>query len=197
FFPEEDLLTLNKEGTMLPSHCDMNRTPGVDLTTGSLGQGFSGAVGMALGLKYQKSKSTVYAILGDGECNEGQIWEAALFASTKKLENLIAFVDANKKQLDGYTYEICDLGNIRQKFEDFGFYAQEVDGHDVLAIRDAIHSAQNITDRPSMIVLDTIKGKDCCFGGEYYNHFIRFSEDDYQEAVKQLDQKIADLKRGA
>lgn len=193
YFPEEELETLNKEGTRLPSHCDRNRTPGIDMTTGSLGQGVSCAVGVAWGMQYQKKPNYVYTILGDGECDEGQVWEAALFAATKKLGHLIGFVDYNKKQLDGYTKDICDLGDIRQKFEDFGWHSVEVDGHDIPAIVEAIENAKKVTDKPSMIVLNTIKGKDCCFADTYYNHFVRFPQEDYEAAVKELDAKIAKL----
>ncbi len=193
YFPEDELDTLNKEGTRLPSHCDRNRTPGIDMTTGSLGQGVSAAVGIAWGMQYQKKPNYVYTILGDGECDEGQVWEAALFAATKKLGHLIGFVDYNKKQLDGYTKDICDLGDMRQKFEDFGWHAQEVDGHDITAIVDAINKAKEVTDKPSMIVLNTIKGKDCCFADTFYNHFVRFPESDYEAAIKALDEKIAKL----
>ena len=193
YFPEDELDTLNKEGTRLPSHCDRNRTPGIDMTTGSLGKGVSAAVGIAWGMQYQKKPNYVYTILGDGECDEGQVWEAALFAATKKLGHLIGFVDYNKKQLDGYTKDICDLGDMRQKFEDFGWHAQEVDGHDITAIVDAINKAKEVTDKPSMIVLNTIKGKDCCFADTFYNHFVRFPESDYEAAIKALDEKIAKL----
>ena len=189
YFPEDELDTLNKEGTRLPSHCDRNRTPGIDMTTGSLGQGVSAAVGIAWGMQYQKKPNYVYTILGDGECDEGQVWEAALFAATKKLGHLIGFVDYNKKQLDGYTKDICDLGDLRQKFEDFGWHSQEVDGHDIPAIVEA----KKVADKPSMIVLNTIKGKDCCFADTFYNHFVRFPEEDYEAAIKELDAKIAKL----
>lgn len=193
YFPEDELETLNKEGTRLPSHCDRNRTPGIDMTTGSLGQGVSAAVGIAWGMQYQKKPNYVYTILGDGECDEGQVWEAALFAATKKLGHLIGFVDYNKKQLDGYTKDICDLGDLRQKFEDFGWHSQEVDGHDIPAIVAAIEEAKKVADKPSMIVLNTIKGKDCCFADTFYNHFVRFPEEDYEAAIKELDAKIAKL----
>ena len=193
YFPENELDTLNKEGTRLPSHCDRNRTPGIDMTTGSLGQGVSAAVGIAWGMQYQKKPNYVYTILGDGECDEGQVWEAALFAATKKLGHLIGFVDYNKKQLDGYTKDICDLGDLRQKFEDFGWHSQEVDGHDIPAIVAAIEEAKKVADKPSMIVLNTIKGKDCCFADTFYNHFVRFPEEDYEAAIKELDAKIAKL----
>ena len=193
YFPEDELDTLNKEGPPLPSPCDRTRTPVIDMTTGSLGQGVSAAVGIAWGMQYQKKPNYVYTILGDGECDEGQVWEAALFAATKKLGHLIGFVDYNKKQLDGYTKDICDLGDLRQKFEDFGWHSQEVDGHDIPAIVAAIEEAKKVADKPSMIVLNTIKGKDCCFADTFYNHFVRFPEEDYEAAIKELDAKIAKL----
>ena len=196
YFPMEELETLNKEGTRLPSHCDRLHTPGIDMTTGSLGQGVSCAVGVAWGLKCQKKDNRVYTILGDGECDEGQVWEAALFAATKKLSNLTAFVDYNKKQLDGWTKDICDLGDLRAKFETFGWNALEVDGHDVTAIAEAIEQAKQCTDKPTMIVLNTVKGQDCCFAEEmFYNHFIRFSQEDYESAIAWLDNKIAMLEQ--
>ena len=190
YFPEDELETLNKEGTRLPSHCDRNRTPGIDMTTGSLGSVSVRccAVGAAWGMQYKKMPNYVYAIVGDGECDEGQVWEAALFAATKKLGHLIAFVDQNQKQLDGFTKDICDIGDVRRKFEDFGWHAQEVNGH-------AIEEAKRVTDRPSMIVLHTVKGQDCSFADMYYNHFIRFSQEEYEAAIKWLDEKIAVLER--
>ena len=196
YFPEDELETLNKEGTRLPSHCDRLHTPGIDMTTGSLGQGVSCAVGVAWGLKAQGKPNRVYTILGDGECDEGQVWEAALFASTKKLSNLTAFVDFNKKQLDGWTKDICDLGDLRAKFETFGWNSIEVDGHDVTAIAEAIEQSKECTDKPTMIILNTVKGKDCCFAEEmFFNHFIRFSQEDYESAIKWLDNKIATLEQ--
>lgn len=196
YFPMEELETLNQEGTRLPSHCDRLKTPGIDMTTGSLGQGISCAVGAAWALNYQKKPNRVYTILGDGECDEGQVWEAALFACTKKLSNLTAFVDFNKKQLDGCTKDICDLGDLRAKFEAFGWNALQVNGHDVAAIAAVIEEAKVCTDKPTMVVLDTVKGKDCSFAEEMVlNHFIRFSQEDYESAVQWLDKKIATLEQ--
>ncbi len=196
YFPMAELETLNQEGTRLPSHCDRLKTPGIDMTTGSLGQGISCAVGAAWALNYQKKPNRVYTILGDGECDEGQVWEAALFACTKKLSNLTAFVDFNKKQLDGCTKDICDLGDLRAKFEAFGWNALQVDGHDVTAIAAAIEAAKVCTDKPTMVVLDTVKGKDCSFAEEMVlNHFIRFSQEDYESAVQWLDKKIVTLEQ--
>lgn len=160
FFPAGQLATLNAPRTDLPSHCDRNRTAGIDMTTGSLGQGASTAAGVAMGLKLDGKDNKVYLILGDGELDEGQVWEMALFASTKKLANLIAFVDFNKLQLDGRTDtdDVCNLGDIPAKFTAFGWYAQRVDGHDAAAIDGAIERAKANRERPSVIVLDTIKG---------------------------------------
>ncbi len=158
YFPMEMLLTLNQLGTNLPSHCDMNRTPGIDMTTGSLGQGASTAMGIACGNRLKGYDNYTYLILGDGEINEGQVWEAALFANARKLSHVIAFVDRNRLQLDGPTDDICPLLDIAAKFESFGWYGQSVDGHDVEAIARAINNAK-AQDKPSVIVLNTIKGK--------------------------------------
>ncbi|MDR2965522.1 MAG: transketolase, partial [Treponema sp.] len=163
FFPMDWLKTLNKGGTSLPSHCDRNKTPGIDMTTGSLGQGFSAAIGIALGLRIDKKSSVVYTIIGDGESNEGQVWEGALFAGHQKLSNLIAFTDYNKQQLDSYTKDIIDLGDLSAKWTQFGWFTQEVDGHDITALDAAIEKALAQKDKPSMIVMNTIKGKGCFF----------------------------------
>ena len=158
YFPMEMLLTLNQLGTNLPSHCDMNRTPGIDMTTGSLGQGSSTAMGIACGNRLKGLDNYTYLILGDGEINEGQVWEAALFANAKKLDHVIAFVDYNKLQLDDFTDKVCPLLDIAAKFESFGWYGQDIDGHDVEAIAKAIDNAKK-SGKPSVIVLNTIKGK--------------------------------------
>lgn len=194
FFPQSWIPTVNQPGTRLPSHCDKNRVPGVDMTTGSLGQGMSTALGLAWGLRYQRNNAQVYLILGDGECDEGQVWEGALFASTQKLDNVIAFIDRNEKQLDGYTKDICDVGDLRAKFADFGWYAQEVDGHNMEAMCDAVENAKARTGQPSMIVLHTIKGKDCPFAeGVFYNHHMTMSAEQIEQAQQFLDQKIMRL----
>lgn len=192
FFPMEWLMTLNKPGTRLPSHCDKNLTPGIDMTTGSLGQGASTAAGLALALKYDKSGSRVYLILGDGECNEGQVWEMALFAAHKKLGNLIAFVDYNHKQLDGSTDEILNLGDIGAKFASFDWFVQTIDGSDPDLVVAAVKKAQaEQKDRPSMIVLNTIKGAGvpACEAIEY-NHHIVCGPQMADEAIAMLDEMI-------
>lgn len=194
FFPMEELLTLNKPGTHLPSHCDRNLTPGIDMTTGSLGQGASLAVGVALGHKMDGRDNFTYLIVGDGEIQEGQVWEAALFAAQKKLDHLITFVDYNKKQLDGYTKDINDVGDIKSKFESFGWYGQEIDGSNVAEIIKAIENAKQHKDKPSVIVLHTIKGKGWDFAEkELSNHHMNVSRDQMEEALTVLNAQLEGL----
>lgn len=160
FFNQEFLHSLNANGTRLPSHPDKNLTPGVDMTTGSLGQGVSVATGIAYAQVIEKSDHFTYTIVGDGELNEGQCWEAFQFAAHQKLSNLFVFVDDNKKQLDGLTEEICQPGDYVQKFEAFGFEAVRVDGSSILAIYDTILALKlSNSSKPKCIVLDTIKGQ--------------------------------------
>ena len=187
YFPKDWLTTLNKGGTSLPSHCDRNKTPGIDMTTGSLGQGFSAAIGIALGLKMDKKTSTVYTIIGDGESNEGQVWEGALFAGFHKVSNLIAFTDYNKQQLDGFTKDILDLGDLAAKWKTFGWFIQEVDGHDIAALDAAIEKALAEKEKPSMIIMHTIKGKGCNFAeGVEKNHSMAFDMEKAREAIATL-----------
>lgn len=192
YFPMEELRTLNKPKTNLPSHCDRNRTLGIDMTTGSLGQGISTAIGIALGNKLDKRNSSTYLILGDGECDEGQIWEGTLFAAHHKVSNLIAFVDYNKQQLDGYTKDVNDLGNIAEKFSCFGWYSQDIDGADVTQISEAIQNAKKEKDRPSVIILNTMKGKGCSFAeNSLNNHHITVSNEQADEAICVLEKTLA------
>lgn len=157
FFPYEDLKTLNQPGTYLPSHCDKNKTPGVDMTTGSLGQGTSAAVGIALGDRLKGRDSRTYLLVGDGESDEGQVWEAAMFTAAKKITNLIWLVDDNKKQLDGYTQDVLPIFDLEAKFAAFGFDARRVDSNDIAQVYDALTAP--IGDKPRAIILDTVKGK--------------------------------------
>ena len=189
FFPKEWLSTLNKGGTKLPSHCDRNLTPGIDMTTGSLGQGFSAAIGIALGLRIDKKTSAVYTIIGDGESNEGQIWEGAMFAAAQKLSNIVGFSDYNRQQLDGYTKDIIELGDLTAKWASFGWFTQEVDGHDMVALDAAIEKALAQKEKPSMIVMNTIKGKGCSFAeGIEKNHSMTFDLNKAREAIAALEQ---------
>ncbi len=194
FFPLEQLMTLNQLGTNLPSHCDMNRTPGIDMTTGSLGQGASSAAGIACGNRIKGLANYTYLITGDGESEEGQIWEAALFAAQHKLTHLIAFVDYNKAQIDGSIAEVCDLGDMAAKYTQFGWYAQCVNGHDVAAIWDAIERAKAQSDRPSVIVLDTIKGHGVSFvAGKISSHNMTLSPEQTADAIAELDLQLQQL----
>lgn len=187
FFPEKWLHTLNKGGTNLPSHCDMNRTPGIDMTTGSLGQGISAAIGIALSMRLDKIDKNVFLLIGDGESDEGQIWEGALAAPQFKLNKLIAFTDYNKMQIDGYTRDVMDLGQLEKKWEAFGWFVQRIDGHDFASLSTAIDAAKQQTERPSMIVCDTVKGKGCSFAeGVISNHNMAFTYEQAQEAIALL-----------
>lgn len=191
FMPLSELDTLNRPHTNLPSHADRLRTPGVDMTCGSLGQGASTAAGVALGMKMNQMPNYVYLILGDGELDEGQVWEMALFASTKKLSHLIAFVDNNKLQLDGPTDDICALGDIEAKFREFGWYAQTVNGHDVEAIYQAIENAKAQEEKPSMIVLDTIKGNGWSkAANQVGSHSRGLTAEELQEALAEMQAAI-------
>lgn len=159
FFPMDELKSINRFGTRLPSHCDMNRTPGIDMTTGSLGQGASTAAGIALADKIKGRSCRTFLILGDGECNEGQVWEMAMFAAQQKLDHLIAFIDRNCQQLDGLTDDVCRIGDLAEIFRSFGWSTISIDGHDIEAIYSAIEAAHAVSDVPSMIILNTVKGK--------------------------------------
>ena len=163
YYPLEDAYTLNKPHTRFPSHTDRLLTPGVDLTTGSLGQGVSAAMGAALGNKIDGRNSRVFVVVGDGEADEGQVWEAFHFAYAHKLDNVVVFVDKNGYQLDGATDDILPHGNLAEKCAAFGLDTQEIDGHDVTAIYNAIQKALSTKGVPSCIVLDTIKGKGATF----------------------------------
>lgn len=192
FFPYEDLKTLNQPGTMLPSHCDRSKTPGVDMTTGSLGQGTSLAAGMALGDKLKGRDCTTYLLVGDGESNEGQVWEAAMFTAAKKLTNLVWLIDDNKKQLDGYTADILPLFDLRAKFEAFGFDAVRVDGNDVAQLHAALTAPVGAC--PRAIILDTVKGKGIKEVEETMaNHSMNLTQAQCEPWLAQLRAQLAAL----
>ena len=191
YFPKEKLLTLNQGGTDLPSHCDMNRTPGVDMTTGSLGQGFSCAVGAALGSKLEKDGATVYALVGDGESQEGQIWEAAMFAAAKKLDNLIAFTDYNKLQIDDTVAKVNDIAPLADKWAAFGWKVIDVeDGNDLELVSDAVQAARanRGSGRPTMVILNTKKGCGVKWIEELgtANHNCPLSEEQAEAAILKI-----------
>ena len=161
YFDRKELLTLNEGGTNLPSHCDMNRTVGIDMTTGSLGQGFSCAVGVALGSKLEEDGALIYTLIGDGESQEGQIWEAAMFAAAKGLDNLIAFTDYNKLQIDDLVAKVNDVAPLAEKWVAFGWNVIEVeDGNDVDQVSEAVrHAKLGVgSGKPTMVILNTLKG---------------------------------------
>jgi len=191
YFPKEILLQLNQGGGCLPSHCDMHKTIGIDMTTGSLGQGMSTAIGLALGSRLNNIDNFTYLILGDGECNEGQVWEGAMFAAHHKLDKLITFVDWNKQQLDGFTKDILDMGDLGEKFKAFGWHTQTVAGHDPGIIKSAITDAKSYRDAPSAIILDTIKGYGCNFAeGIAGNHHMNFSKEEMEKAIDDASEKL-------
>lgn len=163
FFPVEDLITLRKVGSYLQGHPDMKHIPGVDMSSGSLGQGISAAVGMALSAKLSNDDYRVYTLLGDGEIQEGQVWEAAMLASHRKLDNLVVIVDNNGLQIDGAIDEVCSPYPIDKKFEAFNFHVINVDGHDFDALDAAFKEAREIKGQPTAIVAKTIKGKNVSF----------------------------------
>ncbi|MEE1314201.1 MAG: transketolase [Faecalimonas sp.] len=163
YFPVEDLLSLRHTGSYLQGHPDMKHIPGVDMSSGSLGQGVSVAVGMALAGKLGEENYRVYALTGDGELQEGQIWEAAMFAGAHKLDNLCLIVDNNGLQIDGKIEEVCNPYPLGEKFEAFGFHVMEIDGHDFDAIRAAFDKARVIKGMPSVIIAKTTKGKGISF----------------------------------
>lgn len=192
FFDKEWLYTLNDGGTLLPSHPDRTKTPGVDMTTGSLGQGTSAAAGIATGFKLKKSNQYVYLIVGDGELNEGQCWEAFQYIAAKKLNNCIVIIDENKKQLDGTCEEVLNPYSIPDKMEAFGFHVQYVAGNDETKIDQAIEVAKGVKDSAVCIVLDTIKGQGVPFFEEMKeNHSVKFNSDAVLEAnhnaIKELE----------
>ena len=164
YFPREELSTLRKLGSRLQGHPDSSLVPGVEVSTGSLGQGLSIAAGMAAGLKLAGKPQRVFCLLGDGECEEGQVWEAAMWAAHENLDNLVAIVDRNHLQIDGDTADVCDPGDMCAKFSAFGWEASQVDGHDIDALIKALNAAKRAADgRPHVLVANTIKGRGVSF----------------------------------
>ncbi len=196
YFPMEWMMTINQPGTHLPSHCDRLLTPGIDMTTGSLGQGASSAVGIAYGNRLSGKDSFTYLILGDGEIQEGQVWEAMSFIAQHKLNHLITFVDYNKKQLDDYVSVINNFSNIDERMRSFGLNSWMINGHDVEAIDNAIEQAMK-SETPCCIVLDTVKGKGCFAEDIFANHHIPISKDQMEDGIatieKELERAVAAL----
>ena len=183
YFPLEEIKTLNQPGTNLPSHCDMNKTVGIDMTAGSLGQGLSCAIGMALAGKIDRKDYKVFCILGDGESQEGQVWEALMYAGNMKLDNLVIFIDNNGMQIDGMTSDINSIEPLDEKSKAVNLHTQRINGNDIEQIEKAINTALDTKDKCSLIVLDTVKG----FGVDWVSgkgvgcHSMTISEEQWRK----------------
>ena len=194
YFPREDLKTFRHIDSYLQGHPDMKGTPGVDMTTGSLGLGFSAACGMALSAKISGDSYRVYAVLGDGESEEGQVWEAAMFAAHKKLDNLCIFLDYNGLQIDGPISEVNDPSPLDSKFEAFGWNVLVIDGHDIEAIDSAVKAAKACKDKPTAIICRTVKGKGVSFMENSVKwHGSAPNEEQYKQAVSEINSYIDSL----
>ena len=194
FFPVEDLPTLRHIGSYLQGHPNMNTVPGVDMSTGSLGQGISCACGMALGLKHRGSSARVYTLLGDGEIQEGQVWEACMFAAHYKLDNLCVIVDNNGLQIDGPVSQVMSPYPIDEKLAAFGFHVRTIDAHDFDQIEDAFHEARTVKGQPSAIILKSTKGK----GVSYMENNVGWhgkapNDAEYEQAMKELSAALREL----
>ena len=194
YFPVEELKTLRKVDSRLQGHPSMKCLPGIDISTGSLGQGISAACGMALGAKLQNSDFRVYSILGDGEIEEGQVWEAAMYAAAKKLDNLVAFVDNNNLQIDGTVEEVNSPYPIPEKFVAFGWNVIEIDGHSFDEIENALNEARACKGKPTAIVAKTVKGKGVSFMENQVNwHGAAPNAEQYEIAMNELDEVLNGL----
>ena len=189
YFPKEDLLTLRHLGSYLQGHPDMKHIPGVDMSSGSLGQGISAAVGMALGAKLQNKAFRVYTLLGDGEIQEGQVWEAAMFAGARKLDNLVVIVDNNGLQIDGNVADVCSPYPIDKKFEAFNFHVISVaDGNDFDQLKRAFDEAKSVKGMPVAIVMKTVKGKGVSFMENQAGwHGKAPNDEEYKIAMQDLE----------
>lgn len=186
YFPKEDLAQLRQIDSHLQGHPDCNKTPGVDMNTGSLGQGISLAMGLALAAKHAKADYKVYTVVGDGECQEGLVWEAAMAAAHYKLDNFVVMLDYNKLQIDGCNDEVMGLGNIVEKFKAFGFECFEVDGHDIDAIVEAVKAP--VSGKPKFICCNTVKGKGVSFMENQVGwHGRPMKPEEFETAMKELE----------
>ena len=187
FFPVEEMNTLRDFETRLQGHPCMKDTPGVDMSTGPLGIGLSTAVGMALAAKLDNAPTRVYAVLGDGEINEGTVWEACMSASKYKVDNLCAILDWNGVQLDGTAEDIMPMGDIKAKFDSFGFHCIECDGHDVEALYNAFEEAKTVKGKPTIVLAHTVKGKGVSFmEGKNAWHGKAIGDEEFAKAMEEL-----------
>ena len=188
FIPKEDIVTLRKPDSYLQGHPDMKHTPGVDMSSGSLGQGVSTAVGMALAGKIDNADYRVYSILGDGELEEGQVWEAAMFAGFRKLDNLVVIVDNNGLQIDGKVDEVCSPYPIDKKFEAFNFHVINIDAHNFDEIRAALKEARETKGMPTAIIMKSIKGKGVSFMENQASwHGAAPNDEQFEQAMEELE----------
>ena len=194
FFPTEDLKTLRKTDSYLQGHPNMNYVPGVDMSTGSLGQGISCAAGMALGLKHQGNSARVYTLLGDGEIQEGQVWEACMFAAHYKLDNFVVIVDNNGLQIDGNVADVMSPYPIVDKLAAFGFHVEAIDGHDFDQIEAALNTAKTVKGQPTAIVMKTTKGKNVSYMENNAGWHGKAPNDaEYEQAMNELKAILAEL----
>ena len=194
YLPVDELKTLRKVDSRLQGHPSMHYLPGIDISTGSLGQGISAACGMALGAKFKGDAFRVYTILGDGEIEEGQVWEAAMYAAAKKLDNLVAFVDNNNLQIDGTVEEVNSPYPIPEKFAAFGWNVIEIDGHCFDAIENALNAARECKGKPTAIIAKTVKGKGVSFMENQVSwHGSAPNAEQYQTAMAELDAALKEL----
>ena len=194
YFDWNELTTLRHVGAMLQGHPDMKGTPGVDMSSGSLGQGVSAACGMALAGKLDKKDYRVYTLLGDGECEEGQVWEAAMFAAHKNLDNICFIVDCNGLQIDGTVAEIGGIEPLDEKFEAFGFNVVKIDGHNFDEIETAFEQVKTVKGKPSVIIASTVKGKDVSFMENQVGwHGTAPNKEQYETAMAELEAKLKEL----
>ncbi len=196
YFPVEDLSTLRKLGSYLQGHPCMQETPGVDMSSGSLGQGISAAVGMALAAKMDNKDYRVYTLLGDGEIQEGQVWEASMFAGAHKLDNLVVIVDNNGLQIDGKVEDVCSVYPIDKKFEAFNFKTININGHDFDEIRKALDEAKATKGMPTAIIMHTVKGKGVSFMEDNAGwHGKAPNDEEYATAMADLDKISEQLEK--
>lgn len=196
YFPFDELKSLRHVGAMLQGHPDMKGTPGIDMSSGSLGQGVSAACGMAAAGKLDGKSYRVYTVLGDGECEEGQVWESAMFASHYKLDNLCYIIDYNGLQIDGNVEDVAGLNKLKEKFEAFGFDTVEINGHDFNELEAAFNQARSCKDKPFAIIAKTVKGKGVSFMENQAGwHGVAPNDEQYKQAMAELDAQMSELEK--
>jgi len=188
YFPFQELLTLRQLDSRMQGHTDMSTTPGVEMSAGALGQGLSFGIGIALAARLDRRDYRVYVLLGDGECDEGQVWEAAMAAAHFKVDNIVAIVDRNRQQIDGWTYEVMDTEPLAEKWRSFRWHTIEVDGHDLTQILSAFEEAATIKGKPTAVIAHTTKGKGVSFMENNLDfHGKAPTPEEAEQALKELE----------